>query len=113
VNKIPTIVSIMLAIGLIMAAPSYCQEKEEPKINTIYGNVVLADWEKSTLTVKWIRGSGEIGYQETTLRVPEDLKISKDSDTIGLMDLEAGDHAIIEYYENVGMPTAKSITVEE
>ncbi|MDP2913528.1 MAG: hypothetical protein Q8N91_05930 [Candidatus Omnitrophota bacterium] len=107
---IATCISIM---GLIIAAPSYCQEDEASKTKTIDGNVVSADWEESLITVKWLRESGEIDYEETTLYVPERLKISEGGDAIGLMDVKVGAHVIVEYYENDETPTAKSITVIE
>ena len=98
---------------LFTAASSYCQEKEDAKTKTIDGNVLSVDWEKSILTVKWFSNSGELEYEETSVNVPGDIKISKGGDTVGLMDLEVGDHVIIEYYGDIESPMAKGITVEE
>jgi len=110
-NKIFIIIGTIIAVVLITAAPSYCEDV--PEIKTIDGNVVSADWENSSLAVKWFHSPGEAEFVETTLLVPENLKIIKGEDTIGLMDLEVGDHVIVEYYEKLEMPTAKSIRVEE
>ncbi len=110
-NKILIIICTIVAAALIIALPSYCEEAQE--IKTIDGNVVSADWENSSLTVKWFHSLGELEYEEETLLVPQDVKIIKGEDTIGLMDIEVGDHVIVEYYEKLEMPTAKSIIVKE
>ena len=94
-----------------MAVPSYCEEK--PEIMTIDASVVSADWVNSSLRVKWFHSPGEVEYEEETLLVPQDAKIIKGEDAIGLMDIEVGDHVIVEYYEKFEMPTVKSIIVKE
>lgn len=112
-KKILVIISAITIMGLIAATPSYCQENETSKTKTIEGNVVSADWEKSTLTVKWLNGPGVIEYEEVTFSIPESLKISEGGDAVGLMDVETGARIIVEYYEDDKMPTAKSVTVVE
>lgn len=109
-NKIVMIIFI-ISTALVMTAPSYCEDA--PKIMTIDGNVVSADWVNSSLTVKWFHELGEVEFEEETLLVPQDAKITKGEDSIGLMDIEVGDHVIVEYYEKLEMPTAKSIIVKE
>ena len=110
IKTIPVTIDITCACMFIMAIPSFCEEEQEIKM--IDGNVVSADWENSSLRVKWFHSPGEAEFEEETLLVPEGLKITKGEDTIGLMDLEVGDHVIVEYYEKLEMPTAKSIRVQ-
>lgn len=95
-----------------MAISSYCGAGGQ-KIKTIDGNIVSADWEESVITVKWLNAPGVIEYEEKTLYVPGNADILKDGGNIWLMDLEAGAHVTVDYYEDGDKPTVKSIIVKD
>jgi len=105
-----------MTIITVLAGPSYCGKEEEPNVKTIDGEVVLTDREQSVLTVKWLKsaeGAEKQEYRERTFSVPEGLKISKDADIIGLMDIKTGDHVIVGYEERSEGITVRSVTVKE
>ncbi|MBU4376324.1 MAG: hypothetical protein KKD29_02465 [Candidatus Omnitrophica bacterium] len=111
-NKISLVICAVIATALIMAVPSYCGEDDQT-IRTIDGNIVSADWEDSSITVKWLNTPGVIEYNEETFYVPQNARIMKGGDNIWLMDLEVGAHVMVDYYEDGDTLTVKNVIVKD
>jgi hypothetical protein len=94
--------------------PGYCQNSGNVKqVKVIEGAIVDADWVGQKIVVRWLQSQGQIKYDEITIFVPENTRITKGSDTISLSDLNISDQVSVEYYDSSPGPLkAVSINVE-
>ena len=101
-----------------MAVIPSCRGDDDTEMVTVYtieGEIVSLDTIGGTIVVKWTQSYPEIATDEITLKVPEDAKIIKGSDTIGVMDINQFDRATIKYRkpESIGLPIVVSMVIME
>ena len=97
-----------IALMVYLSFPCAAQQVNEGRLKSIQGNVKSIDWVGSTLVVSFIDEKGN--PREITFLVPEDLKIARGNEEIGLADVEMGDILNVEYCEVSSGPfMAKSI----
>ena len=106
--KIPAIAMIIFAIICIMTAvPAHCQyDNPAPNLRTIGGTVTAVDSQNSQITIK---------TTETFIfSVPSGAKIiNKDGFDIQLGDINPGNYAMVDYYDDrSGNHIAKNIEIE-
>ncbi|MDD5428340.1 MAG: hypothetical protein PHI58_03770 [Candidatus Omnitrophica bacterium] len=109
--------SMLVALCAIVAVtPVMCEDAVETvTVYTLAGEIVSLDTIKGVIVVKWTQTYPTIANDEITLKVPDDALITKGSDTIGMMDLNQFDRAVIKYRNpsvGLGMPIVVSMTVK-
>lgn len=87
---------MVTVIGIYMAAPSYCQDRE---VKTTDGEIYSMDWAASEIVVRWLDLSDN-SYRELILNIPDDAVIRKGADTIESSELQIADPVTVKYYEN-------------
>ena len=90
------IIFLVTVIGIYIAAPCYCQDRE---IKSADGKIYSMDWAGSEIVVRWLELSDN-SYRELILNVPDDAVIRKGTDTIESSELEISDDVTVKYYEN-------------
>jgi peptide chain release factor len=77
------------------------------------GLIVDVDWVGQTIVVRWLQTQGDVQYDEISIFVPDNTRITKGSDTISLSDINITDPVTVEYYNAAPGPlTAVSINVK-
>ncbi|MDO8525576.1 MAG: hypothetical protein Q7S07_03710 [Candidatus Omnitrophota bacterium] len=97
------------------AAPGLCQDETQTiTVYTIEGEITSLDTVSGIIVVKWTQSYPSITYDEITLKVPDDLIITKGADTIGVEDLNQFDRVAVKYYkpEAFGIPQVTAMTVQ-
>lgn len=104
----------LAVIGLAgVAVPVFAQEKAEPQITLVSGEVVSVDLVKSEVVVKQLKDAGAGTYENTTFAVAAETKIQKGDTTLKLSDLKAGDKVTVKSTADAsGKQTVESIAVE-
>ena len=113
--KVMKLALVCLAVvGLVgMAAPVFAQEKAEPQVTSVSGEIVSVDLVKSEVVVKQLKDVVTSTYTNTTFAVALETKITKDDATLKLSDLKAGDKVTVKYTTDVlGKQKVESIAVE-
>jgi ABC-type Fe3+-hydroxamate transport system substrate-binding protein len=104
----------LAVVGLVgVAVPVFAQEKAEPQVTSVSGEVVSVDLVKSEVVVKQIKDVVASTYENTTFAVASEMKIQKGDVTLKLSDLKAGDKVTVKYTTDVlGKKKVESIAVE-
>ena len=113
--KIMKLAIVCLAVvGLVgVTVPVFAQEKTEPQIASVSGEVVSVDLVKSEVVVKQLKDAVTSAYENTIFAVASETKITKDDATLKLSDLKAGDKVSVKYASDVlGKQRAESISVK-
>jgi len=113
--KVMKLALVCLAVvGLVgVAVPVFAQEKAEPQVTSVSGEVVSVDLVKSEVVVKQLKDAITSTYGNTTFAVASETKIAKDDATLKLSDLKAGDKVTVKYTTDVlGKQKVESIAVE-
>ena len=81
---------------------------------TVSGNITDVDTDHKRITFRWMDDDIRLTYQDLLLDVPDACVIVKNSETIGLMDLESGDSGTVRFDSNAQpLPKASTITITE
>ena len=113
--KVMKLALVCLAVvGMVgVAVPVFAQEKAEPQVTLVSGEVVSVDLVKSEVVVKQLKDAVTSTYENTTFSVAAETKIQKDDATLKLSDLKAGDKVIVKYTTDIlGKQKVESIAVE-
>ena len=104
----------LAVVGLVgVAVPVFAQEKAEPQVTSVSGEVVSVDLVKSEVVVKQLKDVVTSTYTNTTFSVASETKITKGDATLKLSDLKAGDKVTVKYTTDVlGKQKVESIAVE-
>ena len=104
----------LAVIGMVgVVAPVFAQEKAEPQVTSVSGEVVSVDLVKSEVVVKQLKDAVTSTYNNTTFAVAPETKIAKGDATLKLSDLKAGDKVTVKYTTDVsGKQKVESIAVE-
>ncbi len=104
-----------LVLGLAMASSSYCEEIiDRSQLKVVEGTISHVNWVRSTITVRWLQHGRTMRYDEISISVPDNLKITKGGNTISLSSLNVFDRVSVTYYDDpkdFGMLRAISIRV--
>jgi len=108
------VVVCLAVIGMVgVVAPVFAQEKAEPQVTSVSGEVVSVDLVKSEVVVKQLKDAVTSTYGNTTFAVAPETKIAKGDATLRLSDLKAGDNVTVKYTTDVlGKQKVESIAVE-
>ncbi len=113
--KVMKLALVCLAVvGLVgVAVPVFAQEKAEPQVTSVSGEIVSVDLVKSEVVVKQLKDVVTSTYTNTTFSVASETKMTKGDATLKLSDLKAGDKVIVKYAADVlGKQKVESISVE-
>ena len=113
--KVMKLALVCLAVvGLVgVAVPVFAQEKAEPQVTSVSGEVVSVDLVKSEVVLKQLKDVVASTYGNTTFAVAPETKITKGDVTLKLSDLKAGDKVTVKYTADVlGKQKVESIAVE-
>ena len=104
----------LAVVGLVgVAVPVFAQEKAEPQVTSVSGEIVSVDLVKSEVVVKQLKDVVTSTYTNTTFSVAAETKITKGDVTLKLSDLKAGDKVTVKYTTDVlGKQKVESIAVE-
>jgi hypothetical protein len=104
----------LAVVGLVgVAVPVFSQEKAEPQVTSVSGEIVSVDLVKSEVVVKQLKNVVTSTYTNTTFSVIPETKIQKGDATLKLSDLKAGDKVTVKYTTDVlGNQKVESIAVE-
>jgi hypothetical protein len=113
--KVMKLALVCLAVvGLVgVAVPVFAQEKAEPQVTSVSGEIVSVALVKSEVVVKQLKDVLIGTYENTTFAVVPETKITKGDATLKLSDLKAGDKVTVKYTTDVlGKQKVESIAVE-
>ena len=113
--KVMKLALVCLAVvGLVgVAVPVFAQEKSEPQVTSVSGEIVSVDLVKSEVVVKQLKDVVTSTYENTTFVVTAETKMTKGDATLKLSDLKAGDKVTVKYTTDVlGKQKVESIAVE-
>jgi hypothetical protein len=113
--KVMKLALVCLAVvGLIgVAVPVFAQEKAEPQVTSVSGEIVSVDLVKSEVAVKQLKDVVTSTYTNTTFSVASETKITKGDATLKLSDLKAGDKVTVKYTTDaLGKQKVENIVVE-
>ncbi len=113
--KVMKLALVCLAVvGLVgVAVPVFAQEKAEPQVTSVSGEIVSVDLVKSEVVVKQLKDVVSSTYTNTTFSVASETKMTKGDATLKLSDLKAGDKVTVKYTTDVlGKQKVESIAVE-
>jgi hypothetical protein len=113
--KVMKLALVCLAVvGLVgVTVPVFAQEKAEPQVTSVSGEIVSVDLVKSEVVVKQLKDVVTSTYTNTTFSVASETKITKGDATLKLSDLKAGDKVTVKYTTDVlGKQKVESIAVE-
>ena len=104
----------LAVVGLVgVAVPVFAQEKAEPQVTSVSGEIVSVDLVKSEVVVKQLKDVVTSVYTNTTFSVASETKMTKGDATLKLSDLKAGDKVTVKYTTDVlGKQKVESIAVE-
>ena len=104
----------LAVVGLVgVAVPVFSQEKAEPQVTSVSGEIVSVDLVKSEVVVKQLKDVVTGTYTNTTFSVASETKMTKGDATLKLSDLKAGDKVIVKCAADVlGKQKVESISVE-
>jgi len=104
----------LVVVGLVgVAVPVFAQEKAEPQVTSVSGEIVSVALVKSEVVVKQLKDVLTGTYENTTFAVVPETKITKGDATLKLSDLKAGDKVTVKYTTDVlGKQKVESIAVE-
>ncbi|MFA5142895.1 MAG: hypothetical protein WC522_01830 [Candidatus Omnitrophota bacterium] len=108
---------IAVAFIAILAAAMPCAGEDEGDNGTIYavqGEIASLDTVGGVIVVRWLESDPIIATNEVTLKVPEDLKIVKGADTIGLEDINQFDRVSVQYRKTKAgeLPVVVEMTIK-
>ncbi|MCX5698797.1 MAG: hypothetical protein NTX01_03785 [Candidatus Omnitrophica bacterium] len=103
----------LVVVGLVgVIVPVFAQEKVEPQVTSVSGEVVSVDLVKSEVVVKQLKDMVTSTYENTTFSIASETKINKGDIILKLSDLKAQDKVAVKYATNVlGKQNVESITV--
>ncbi len=106
--------ALLCGVSAAYLVPGYCQDSGNVKqARVIDGAIVDVDWVGQTIVVRWLQTRGQVKYDEITIFVPENTRITKGLNTISLSDLNISDQVTVECYDSSPGPIkAASINVE-
>jgi len=113
--KVMKLALVCLAVvGLVgVAVPVFAQEKAEPQVTSVSGEVVSVDMVKSEVVVKQLKDVVAGTYENTTFVITPETKIIKSDTTLKLSDLKAGDKVTVKYTTDVlGKQKVESIAIK-
>jgi uncharacterized protein (DUF2141 family) len=113
--KVMKLVLVCLAVvGLVgVTVPVFAQEKAEPQVTSVSGEVVSMDLLKSEVVVKQLKDAVTSTYENTTFVVAAETKITKGDAALKLSELKAGDKVSVKYISDVsGKQKVEIISVE-
>ena len=103
------IAAFAVSMLLNLAQPAYSQEGSR-QIKTQEGEVTSLDWVGDTFGLKWYPDPQSSVYNEAVFTISSDTKVIRGSETATSLDVEEGDHAVVNYYiDDNGVQVAKSI----
>ncbi|MDD5136297.1 MAG: hypothetical protein PHX20_03615 [Candidatus Omnitrophica bacterium] len=110
------ITSLLLALCLMtIAAPCRCQDSvDKGAIYSVQGEITSVDTIQGVITLRWMESFPVIATKEIVLKVPQDLQIAKGAETIGVLDINQFDRAMIQYRMSKAgeLPVVVSMTIE-
>ena len=103
----------LAVVGLVgVTMPVFAQEKVEPQVTSVSGEIVSVDLVKSEVVVKQLKDMVTSTYENTTFSVASETKIQKGDVISKLSDLKAQDKVTVKYTADVlGKQNVESITV--
>jgi len=103
----------LVVVGLVgVMAPVFAEEKAEPQVTSVSGEVVSVDLVKSEVVVKQLKDMVTSTYENTTFSIASETKINKGDVILKLSDLKAQDKVTVKYTANVsGKQNVASISV--
>ena len=113
--KLMKLALLCLAVfGLVwVAVPIFAQEKAEPQVTSVSGEVVSVNLVKSEMVVKQLKDAVTSTYENTTFAVATETKITKGNVTLKLSDLKAGDKVTVKSTADaLGKQKVESISIE-
>jgi len=113
--KVMKLALVCLAVvGMVgVAVPVFAQEKAEPQVTSVSGEVVSVDLVKSEVVVKQLKDAVTSTYENTTFSVAAETKIQKGDAVLNLSDLKAGDKVSVKYTsDELGKQKVENISVE-
>jgi hypothetical protein len=113
--KVMKLALVCLAVvGLVGVAVSvFAQEKTEPQVISVSGEIVSVDLLKSEVVIKQLKDAVTSTYTNTTFSIAPETKMTKGDATLKLSDLKAGDKVTVKYTTDVlGKQKVESIAVE-
>ena len=105
---------MILSFSFTHKAFSYEDTLVIESMQTIQADITEIDTEHRRVTARWMADEVLMKYQDIILDVPSTCAITKNGETIELIDLEANDPASIRFDASAQpLPRASSITVTE
>ncbi|MFA5092457.1 MAG: hypothetical protein WC543_00720 [Candidatus Omnitrophota bacterium] len=103
----------LVVVGLVgVVIPAFAEEKAEPQVTSVSGEVVSVDLVKSEVVVKQLKDMVTSTYENTTFSIASETKINKGDVILKLSDLKVGDKVTVNSATDVlGKQNVKSITV--
>ena len=106
---------LLVVVGVVgIVVPAFSQEKvEQPAATSVSGEVVSVDLVKSNVVVKQIKDPVTGTYENQTIAVLPETKVSKGDVALKLSELKAGDKVTVKYTTDAkGKQKVESIAVE-
>jgi hypothetical protein len=117
-KKISVLPLLVLVAGLGLSSSEAALAYEDTFVmesfQTIEGNITEINTSDKRVTARWLADEILMKYQDVLLDVPDSCVITKNGETIELIDIEANDPASIRFDSNADpLPRARSITITE
>jgi len=96
---------IMLCLAVMSFSGSCFAQEIKKQVKTIDGQVSQIDWVGSKLVVN-------IGGDEITFIVPDNLVVTRGTDTLGVNDLDQNDSVTV-YYTDEGVSGLKAVKITD
>lgn len=113
--KVMKLALVCLAVvGLVrVTVPVFAQEKTEPQVTSVSGEIVSVDLVKSEVVVKQLQDAVTNTYTKTTFSIVPETKVTQGDAILKLSDLKAGNKVVVKYAIDVlGKQKVESIVVE-
>lgn len=115
VKRITFVMALCAVVGMAgVVVPAFSQEKAEQRaVTSVSGEVVSVDLVKSTVSIKQVKDLIAGTYENQSISVLPEVKITKDDVAMKLADLKAGDTITVQYATDVmGKQVVESAAVE-
>ncbi len=100
-KRVRVVVLFLAVVGMVgVVVPAYCVEeaKQEQQVSdSVSGEVVSVDVDKSTVTIRQLQDASTGIYQKADVAVSPETNISKGDAVLKLSDLKAGDQVTVKY----------------
>jgi len=106
---------LLVVVGVVgIVVPAFSQEKvEQPAVTSIAGEIVSVDLVKSAVVIKQIKDPAAGTYENQTISVLPETKVTKGDVALKLSELKAGDKVTVKYITDAsGKQKVESVAVE-